>query len=262
MKQAVIYRLNFNCFINMSVNMKNLSISIALILFAFSFQTAAATSIIHLNVVGQPPLNTSTQEGFLDTVVKEAFRRIGITLQTSSLPAERGLKNSNNGSIDGEMSRVKGIDKVYTNLIRVPEKIMDWEFVVFSEKVIDLSQGWKVFSGKSVSHINGWKILEKNIPNDAEVTKTSNIDELFSLLRKKRTDYVIYEKWAGHYMLRKMPANNIGQHKSTLLVKEVFIYLHKKHKSIVSKLSKSLENMKRDGSYQRLVNKHLSPFMF
>jgi len=241
--------------------MKSLIISTALILFVFSFQTIAATPTIRLNTTGQPPLNTDTQNGFMDAVATEAFRRIGITLNTLSLPAERGLKNSNKGSIDGEMSRVKGIDKVYTNLIRVPEKIMDWEFVVFSEKAIDLSQGWKAFSGKSVSHINGWKILEKNIPNDAEVTKTSNIDELFSLLRKKRTDYVIYEKWAGHYMLRKMPANNIGQHKSTLLVKEVFIYLHKRHKSIVSKLSKVLESMKKDGSYQRLVSKHLSPFM-
>jgi len=241
--------------------MKSLIISTALILFVFSFQTEATVSTIHLNVVGKPPLNTSTQKGFMDAVASEAFLRIGISLQTSSLPAERGLKNSNKGSIDGEMSRVKGIDKVYTNLIRVPEKIMDWEFVVFSAKAIDLSQGWKAFSGKSVSHINGWKILEKNIPNDAEVTKTVNAVELFTLLEKKRTDYIIYEKWAGHYMLRKMPIENIGQHKSTLIIEEVFIYLHKKHKSIVSKLSKALESMKRDGSYQRLVRKHLSPFI-
>jgi len=241
--------------------MKSLIISAGLILFVFSLQTIAATPTIRLNTTGQPPLNTDAQNGFMDAVATEAFRRIGITLHTSLLPAERGLKNSNKGSIDGEMSRVKGIDKVYTNLIRVPEKIMDWEFVVFSAKAIDLSQGWKAFSGKSVSHINGWKILEKNIPNDAEVTKTVNAVELFTLLEKKRTDYIIYEKWAGHYMLRKMPIENIGQHKSTLIIEEVFIYLHKKHKSIVSKLSKALESMKRDGSYQRLVRKHLSPFI-
>lgn len=120
------------------------------------------------------------------------------------LPAERGLKNSNNGSIDGEMSHVKGFNKVYTNLVRVPEKIMDWEFVVFSSKAIDLSPGWSAFSGKLVSHINGWKILEKNIPDDAEITKTANAGELFTLLEKKRTDFIIYEKWAGHYMLHKM----------------------------------------------------------
>jgi len=238
--------------------MRNLIISTALILFFFSFQSIAATSILRLNTTGQPPLNTDTQKGFMDVVATEAFRRIGITLQTSLLPAERGLKNSNNGSIDGEMSRVKGLDKVYTNLVRVPEKIMDWEFVVFSPKAIDLEVGWSALSGKLVSHINGWKILEKNIPNDAEITRTSNIDELFLLLDKQRTDYVIYEKWAGHYMLQKMLMRDTHQLKPALAVKEMFIYLHKKHKSIVPKLSKALESMKKDGSYQSMVNKHLS----
>jgi len=135
--------------------MKNLIISTALILFFLSFQSIAATSVLRLNTTGQPPLNTETQKGFMDDVATEAFRRIGITLQTSLLPAERGLKNSNNGSIDGEMSRVKGLDKVYPNLVRVPEKIMDWEFVVFSPKAIDLGVGWGALSGKLVSHING-----------------------------------------------------------------------------------------------------------
>jgi len=241
--------------------MKSLIINTALILFIFSFQTIAATPTLRLNTTGQPPLNTNTQNGFMDAVATEAFRRIGIILHTSLLPAERGLKNSNKGTIDGEMSRVKGIDNVYTNLIRVPEKIMDWEFVVFSSKAIDLSQGWKAFSGKSVSHINGWKILEKNIPDDAEITKTTNADELFTLLEKKRTDYIIYEKWAGHYMLQQMSVDTIRQHKPALVVKEMFIYLHKKHSTIVSKLAKVLESMKKDGSYQRLVSKHLSPLM-
>jgi len=238
--------------------MKSLILSTAFVLCFLSFQPATATSIIHLNITGRPPLNTDNQTGFMDAVATEAFRRIGITLETSLFPAERGLKNSNKGFVDGEMARVKGIDKVYTNLIRVPEKLMDWEFVVFSRKTIDLRAGWSALSGKSVSHINGWKILEKNIPNDAEITKTSNINELFVLLEKKRTDYVIYEKWAGHYMLQKMMMDNVYQHKPALAVKEIFIYLHKKHKSVIPPLSQALKNMKKDGSYQHLVKKHLS----
>lgn len=229
---------------------------ISLIICTYS---VTADSVIRLNTTGQPPLNTSSQNGFMDEVAGEAFRRLGIKLETTLLPAERGLKHANRGLVDGEMSRVKGLTKIYGNLLRVPEKIMDWEFVVFSSKKINLLAGWDALSGKLVAHINGWKILEKNIPKSAEVTKTSNAEELFILLRKKRTDYVVYERWAGHLKLHEMNLGNISEQAPPLAVKEMFIYLHKKHKKIIPELAAALKEMKRDGSYQKLVDKHLMP---
>ena len=223
------------------------------------FHTATAEPIIRLNATGQPPLNTKSQDGFMDEVATEAFRRIGFELKTVFLPAERGLKNSNRGLIDGEMSRVKGLEKIYSNLVCVPEKIMDWEFVVFSSKAINLKNGWSDLSAQAVAHINGWKILEKNIPASAEVTKTRNADELFSLLTKKRIDLIIYERWAGHLRLHKLSLDSIKERRPALAVKGMFIYLHKKHKALVPKLSAALEGMKKDGSYQEFVKKHLKP---
>ena len=232
---------------------------IVLTLFSFCVQSAVAGSIIKLNTTGERPLNTSDQMGFMDEVSREAFQRIGYQLQTVRLPAERGLKNADLGLVSGEMSRIKGLDKKYTNLIRVPEKIMDWEFVAFSYNPISLAGGWNDLSGKAVSHINGWKILEKNIPSTAEITKTGDADGLFNLLRKNRTDYVIYERWGGRYLLNKMSMSEVRVCKSPLAIKEMFIYLHKKHKDIVPKLAAALLAMKKDGSYQKLVTKHLKP---
>jgi len=229
-------------------------------LFGFFLQSAVAGSVIKLNTTGQQPLNTSDQMGFMDEVSREAFRRIGYELQTLRLPAERGLKNANQGLVSGEMSRIKGLDKKYTNLIRVPEKIMDWEFVAFSYKPISLAGGWNDLSGKAVSHINGWKILEKNIPSTAEITKTGDADSLFNLLRKKRTDYAIYERWGGRYLLNKMLMSEVGVCKTPLAIKEMFIYLHIKHKELVPELAAALLAMKKDGSYEELVVKHLKPF--
>lgn len=227
-----------------------------LIIFA---QTVASNPIIRLNTTGLEPLNTASQTGFMDEVATEAFRRIHVKLQTVRLPAERGLINSNRGLIDGEMSHVKGIDKMYSNLIRVPEKIMDWEFVAFSYKPINLAQGWSDLAGKAVAHINGWKILEKNIPSSAEITKTANADGLFTLLRNNRTEYAIYELWGGRHLLRKMSMNDVQLCKPPLAVKEMFIYLHNKHKALVPQLAIALAAMKKDGSYQKLVRKHLKP---
>jgi len=239
--------------------MKQYSLIPLTLTLAICFQAVASAPIIRLNTTGQPPLNTPKQTGFMDEVAAEAFRRIGYQLKTTRLPAERGLKSSNQGHIDGEMSRIKGLNKNYTNLLRVPENIMEWHFVAFSYKPIDLSKGWNTLSGKSVSYINGWKILENNIPSYAEIIKTTNSTDLFTLLRRMRADYIIYERWGGIYLLRKMAIKNVKICKPALAVKKMFIYLHKDHKSLVPRLAKALSTMKKDGSYQKLVKKHLTP---
>ena len=234
-------------------------------IFVFSCLLFSNTSILYakeitLNTTGVPPLNTPQLTGFMDLVSKEAFNRIGYILKTVKLPAERGLKNVNRGIEDGEMSRIKGLDKTYTNLIRVPEKIMDWEFVAFSQNDIKISSQWTSLSSYAVAFINGWKILENNVPKQTDITKVKNHQQLFSTLIKNRADLVLYERWGGLLLISKNPKlKSIKLHKPPLAKKEMFIYLHKKHKNIVNKLRNSLSSMKRDGTYNSIVQKILKP---
>ena len=218
-----------------------------------------ADSTILLNTTGEPPLNTAEQTGFMDLVAKEAFGRIGITLRTVQLPAERGLKSANTGIIDGEMSRIAGLDKVYPNLLQVPEKIMDWEFVVFSKKAIDLHDGWNSLSPYAVSFINGWKILEKNVPVSADIEKVRTSKQLFTMIRKDRTDLIIYERWAGLLFLQSPDMHEVQLRRPPLAVRNMYIYLHQKHKALIPKLSQALAQMKSDGTYDRIVNLILIP---
>ncbi len=230
--------------------------------FLCLFQSSAnAQSTLTINAVGQPPLNTNTYDGFMDEVAREAIKRIGYQLDINHLPAERGLRNANNGLIDGEMSRIKGLDNIYHNLIRVPEKIMSWEFCVFSKKPIDLQKGWASLEKKNVAFINGWKILEKNVPKSATITRTRNSQQLFTLLIKNRADFIIYERWGGNSVLKKLQLDEISLQRPFLASREMFIYLHKKHKALVPELARALAEMKKDGSYERLKEKHLTNFL-
>ncbi len=223
-----------------------------------SLQTSAfAENSLVFNVTGQPPLNTSKHDGFMDEVTREALKRIGYKLIINRQPAERGLRSINAGVIDGEMSRIKGIDKIYPNLVMVNEKIMNWDFVVYSKKQINLDKGWISLAEKNVSFINGWKILEKNVPKSANVTKTRNANQLFNLLKKNRTDYIIYERWGGHDEIELLQLQNVNMLKPALASKEMYIYLHKKHAALVPKMSSALLNMKKDGSYKKLQEKFL-----
>lgn len=216
-----------------------------------------AESTLVFNTTGKPPLNSKDGSGFMDRVSEEALSRIGYKLTRVQVPAERGLINVNRGIDDGEMSRIAGLEKQYPNLRQVTEKIMDWEFVVFSKKIINTEAGWSSLANKNIGFINGWKILENNIPASAITIKVKNEKLLFGLLEKDRVDYIIFEKWGGLEIINKNKYRQINLANKPLAIREMFIYVHKKHELIVSPLAKALKNMKKDGSYHKLKQKIL-----
>jgi len=216
-----------------------------------------ADPLLVFNTTGKSPLNTESGEGFMDKVTEAALANIGYKLQLVKLPAERGLVNVNQGIDDAEMSRIAGLEKSYKNIIQVPEKIMDWEFVVFSKKNIDLTKGWISLANRNVAFINGWKILEKNVPTSANINKVKTDNQLFLLLEKDRTDFVIYEKWAGIELIRKNRLAGIRMLQPALAIREMYIYLNKKHEKLVKPLSKALKKMKVNGDYRKLEQRIL-----
>ncbi len=228
----------------------------------FSSQLAAADlPTLVLNGWALPPLNTSNQDGFQDEVAREALRRIGYNIDVIRMPAERALRSSNSGLIDGDISRIAGLETIYPNIIRVPEKIIDWSFNAFSKKPVNLEKGWDSLANQDVAIITGWKIFERNLPKSATLIKADNVKQLFSLLQKDRTSIILYEAWGGKYLIKKSQMQEIEIRQPPLAVKEKFIYLHKKHKALIPRLSKALADMKKDGSYDRLVEKHLAPLI-
>ena len=219
---------------------------------------AAPPPELMLNVTGQPPLNTPSFDGFMDEVTREALQRIGYQLVINKLPAERALRQANNGEIDGEMSRIEGINLIYENLIPVPEKIMDWPFIVFSKNPINMKDGWDSLAAKNIGYITGWKIAEKKVPETAVSTHVKDSSQLFNLLERDRVDFVIYEYWGGKSLIELRKLTNVKIRLPYLESREMFIYLHRKHKNLVPKLAQAIANMKKDGSYDRLVQKHLT----
>lgn len=230
-----------------------------LFLWILVSQLVHANQTLVINTTGESPLNTPEQTGFLDLVAAEAFRRSGLKLETVMLPAERGLINVNLGIEDGEMSRIAGLEKIYPNLIRVPETIMDWEFYAFSELKIDLNGGWSDLANYSVAFINGWKILERNVPVETEITKVKNPEQLFYLLARKRTQVVIYERWAGLRQIQQTQLKTVRLIQPALSKRKMYMYLHKKHRVLAIKIAEALESMKRDGTYDKLVEQILKP---
>lgn len=220
---------------------------------------AEAGNELVLNDVNDPPFTTRTHDGFLDIIAREVFRRAGLRLTLVKLPAERGLINANAGIDDGDLTRIAGLERIYPNLVRVPEKLVDWHFVAFTRTAKITAASWTTVEPLSVAHIRGWKIYEQSLSPATHVTTADTAEQLFVMLQNDRIDLALYERSLGSALAKRMGITDLRIVEPPLAVREMFIYLNKKHADKVSAIARALRAIKDEGLYGRICREKLAP---
>lgn len=212
-----------------------------------------------LNTGVRAPYTQPDRSGFLDRLVAELFRRVGLNAEIQVYEAsERAMQNANAGIDDGIAMRIKGLEAQYPNLIRVTEKVIDNDFVAYSRRHRFATRDWDSLAPYHVAHIIGWKVFENHLGGRQNITRVRDAEQLFELLRNDRADVALYERWQGLWWARKTGLDAVPL-EPPLTSQEMFIYLHRKHEPLVGKLAAALAAMKKDGSYQRIFDATLTP---
>jgi polar amino acid transport system substrate-binding protein len=219
---------------------------------------SAALPALVLNNPTAPPFTTPAHDGLLDIVVGEAFRRAGLTLKLVKLPAERGLINANEGIDDGDLSRIAGIEKVYPNLIRVPEKIFDMDFVAFARTDLIKHASWQALQSYSVGYITGWKIFEQNLLPKTEATTAEAPEQLMDMLALGRVQFALYSRWMGLAIAKSMGLSDVRVIEPALAQRAMYIYLNKHNSKYIPELVKALRDIKQEGMYTRVCKEKFS----
>lgn len=212
---------------------------------------AAEMPVLVVNDTNEPPFTTADGRGFLDAVAGEAFRRAGVRLRLVKLPAERALINANAGIEDGDMSRIAGLEARYPNLVRVPEKLIDWEFAAFGRDAA-LPAHWETLRTHPVGHIRGWKIYEQQLAGAPHVVTAEDPAQLFRQLQLDRTEVALYERWQGLSRIQRQGLTDVHLLDPLLARREMYLYLHKRHAALVPRLAAALRAIKAEGLYDRL----------
>ncbi|MDT8336119.1 MAG: transporter substrate-binding domain-containing protein [Desulfurivibrionaceae bacterium] len=208
-----------------------------------------------------PPLSNAGRTGFYDLVLIEAFGRIDRRIEIVSLPAERSLLNADSGITDGDFVRVAGLEGLYPNLIRVPEKIVDFEFVAFARDLDPPPVSWNALKSYDVAIVRGWKILEENVVEFNSLVRTADQRQLFNLLGNDRVDIVIYSRFEGYALIRALGIKDARPLEPPLAIREMYLYLNDKHRDLVSPLAEALRAMKADNTYRTLRKRALGPYL-
>jgi polar amino acid transport system substrate-binding protein len=208
------------------------------------------------------PYTTPDRKGFLDQLIVAVFREVGMQAELIIYPTatERGMLNANEGVDDGLAMRVAGLEKQYPNLIRVPEDVAVNDFVGYTLGKPFATDNWNALTPYVVSYIIGWKVFEQNVPKGKELTLVRDADQLFGMLTAKRADVVLYERWQGLAKSRAMGLQ-VTVLEPPLVRTKMYIYLHKKHAALVPRVAEALAKMKLDGSYQKIFDATLKPYV-
>jgi polar amino acid transport system substrate-binding protein len=222
---------------------------------------ADAAEKMQFNTGTRAPYTTEDQQGFLDLLIAELFKRVGHEAEVIVYSASaRALANANSGIDAGVAMRIKGLEAKYPNLIRVPEKLIDNDFVAYSKGLPLITASWQSLDNYTVGYILGWQVFEKNLPQGVTREKVGDVQQLFSILERGRIELALYERWQGLWRARN-EGLTVTLHEPPLAQSEMFIYIHNSYAHLVDRVAEALSEMKRDGSYQAIVAQTLTPLI-
>ncbi|GAB1484250.1 transporter substrate-binding domain-containing protein [Treponema sp.] len=227
--------------------------SVLLCFAALGTFTTNADNFI-LNSGDSPPRSTIDAGGFEDKILIEAFARLGHTIDIVHLPAERSLLLVNEGLIDGDFTRIKGLESRYPQLLMVPNSFTTMDFVAFSSITMAPLSSWEELKNLRIGYITGWKYIEDKLRGFPFITQLRDEKALFDVLLAGRIDTAIFDRVDGLYILEERRLGRSFVAGPVIEKMPMYLYMNKKHQDLATNLAEKLQNMHDEGLIRRLTN--------
>ncbi len=185
-------------------------------------------------------------------VLKKAYQQAGMEIELKRLPAKRSLVDANRGVYDGELARVRNIEKMAPNLVRIPVSVYTTNVVVFTKNKQFPVKGWDSIKPYKTGILRGIALVEAKTKGFNRHMVNSPAS-LFNLLFAERIDIAIFMHLDGLLELNKTNLHASIKALSPPLMKlKLYHYLHKKNQHLVPKLEKVLAAMERSGELKQI----------
>lgn len=186
-----------------------------------------------------------------ERIVTEAYRRVGIEISVRYYPAKRSLIESNKGAIDGDLIRLDGTENDYPNLVMIPEAIIVTEDFAFVKDVEFEVEGYKSLSPYVVAIVAGIDTYDEGTRGMRRfIVKTP--DQMFRMLDSGRVQVAVHLDYDGERIIKDLKLQGIKMLRPSLLSFNVYHFVHKKHEALVPKLTRALQEMKKEGVIRKM----------
>ncbi len=194
----------------------------------------------------------SPQAEFQVHLARAVFDRLGIATEFVRVGAERALVNVDQGIDDGNLVRVAGLDERYTNIVRVPEAFLRYDFVAITRDYSTAIEDWDDLAEQDVAIVNGWKVVEDNVRRYRSLTQVADGAALFDLLQSGRVQTVVYERVQARRLMAQLGCHAARIIDPPLASRSMYMYLNRRHAALVPQIEQALRDLKQDGTYDGL----------
>ncbi|MBG0791286.1 MAG: hypothetical protein H0S80_12405 [Desulfovibrionaceae bacterium] len=177
--------------------------------------------------------------------VRDMYQRAGMAVEFVPMPHKRSIQSAAEGTVDGEVGRIKGLEKRHPGLRRVDVKLIDLTgaaYVIEGSAIQHYDR--KLLDTVRVGAVNGvqWALRELD-GRPAEMV--SDYTRLFGMLVENRVDMVLGSTLSTEAVLNKEGIRNRRIRKLTPLVycAPLYHYVNEKHADIIPLLEQALREL-------------------
>ncbi|SCA57581.1 conserved exported hypothetical protein [Candidatus Terasakiella magnetica] len=234
--------------------LRSLCLIISLLFSSFS---VSAADFLNLSAIQH-----SDNSNISELVLREAYKKIGIEIFITPLPAKRSLHHSNQGRADGELFRIAGMEKTYKNLVPVPIPINFLDAMVMSHKTTFDVNGWESLKPYMLAIRRGVKFSDTATQGMKRTFLNSNIGLGRILLEDNQVDLAIIARVNGLSVIQQLnevkATTDLKLLEPPLQSYPLYHYLHKRHAHLIDRLTQALKEMQSKGRIQEIRNYYLA----
>ncbi len=186
-------------------------------------------------------------------MLRAVYARLNIKLEFEDVPGKRALALSSTGEVDGEVQRIGTLSRDYPTLIQVTPAINYIEPAVFTTKLQFDVAGWNSIRDYSIGIVRGVGSSEAGTRGMTRVTATTSLDNMVKMLDADRFDVMVTDLFSGLAAVRKLNLQARIHPLSPPLERiSIYHHLHERHRDLVPKVGRMIEQMEASGELARL----------
>lgn len=229
--------------------MKKLIISLCLLLSVAIIYAGTLT-------LGSPMNKQSKGSKIAHSILKEISKRIAVEFKTVFYPRKRVvyILNQDDVTIDGVLMMYNGLDKENKKLIKISE-------VLFSSPVVAITKGkdikingWESLKGLTLAQPRGGNFITKHLSKiGLKAHSLDTAEQGLKYLLADRCDVFLVPPALIKQLLKKPEFKALKVLTPNVAVNDYYTYFLKKNSDIAKKYLNALTEMKKDGTYKKIL---------
>jgi ABC-type amino acid transport substrate-binding protein len=225
---------------------KNLLKNFAVFLLFTSVCSAAEYHFVSINKLIEQEIGR--------LVIPQIYKKLGIDITITPLPAKRAQLEAISGKSDGEIMRIYNYGEENPTTIRVPTPYYSLETMAFIKKNAgieitkkeDLAK-YKIVKIRGVKHTNN---ITEGLVNVSDVDTT---EQMMWLVEKGMVDVALTNTIDGLMALRTLNMDDIVPLDTPLATLDLFHYIHESHKDLVPLVDNTIKEMLASGELSIII---------